>query len=113
MMNWILLLIRSFGYQVIFERLRRKSVLLYLKTLQAARKSIGLLIALIFVLQMMAMGFVGAVVTGIWLMPQEAEFKVWCLFGFFGFLFLIPIIVFKIALSERLWYEKSGAKELL
>ena len=65
------------------------------------------------ILQMMIIGFIGTIIAGIFLLPQDFESKVWILFFVFIGLFIIPFAVLIYALSEKIWYKASGADELL
>lgn len=62
----------------------------------------------------MVLGFVGAVVSGIWLLPVEDNtVRLWILFSTFSAFFLIPFIALLVLLSEKTWFKASGADELL
>lgn len=106
--------ITQLAYQFAFKQAKRKVVLIYLKTLQAARRSIIAAICIFFALQFMVLTFFGAVVTGVWLLPvSETETKLFILLGFFGFLFIVSTLGLCVFLSERHWFKISGAEELL
>jgi hypothetical protein len=97
-----------------FREIKQKGVLLYLRTLSMVRKSLlfGLLVFCVF--QMMVLGFIGAVVSGIWLLPIEDQvIRLWILFGVFASFFIIPFLVLLVLLSEKVWYKASGAEDLL
>ena len=118
MMSW-LQKIFSYGltqlaYQFAFKQVKRKAVLVYLKTLQAVRRSIIAAICVFFALQFMVFAFFGAVITGIWLLPvSDTSTKLCILLGFFGLLFILSTIGLCVFLSERHWFKLSGAEQLL
>ena len=111
--NLLWLFARTYLMSKAVQRLKTKGVLVYLRALQIARMSLAGALALFFVLQLMVVGFVGAIATGVWLIPQETETKLWILFGVFAFLFVIPFVGILFALSDRVWFEMSGARELV
>jgi len=101
------------AYQYAFGQVKKKAVLIYLKTLQAIRRSILLAVLVFCFIQLMVLGFLGAVITAIWLLPQDTNTKLFVLLGFFAFLFIIPFIALCFMLSERLWFRFSGAEKLI
>lgn len=116
-MRWVRKLFTYFlgqvAYQYAFGQVKKKALLLYLKTLQATRRSIIVGLAIFFILQLMIFGFLGAIITAVWLLPEDVNTKLYILLGFFGFLFLIPLIGLCIFLSERVWFRASGAEQML
>lgn len=116
-MSWLRKIFSYFlgqmAYQFIFGRVKKKAVLIYLKTLQAMRRSLMVSLIVFCFLQLMVFGFLGAVVTAIWLLPQDSNTKLLILLGFFAFLFIIPFVALCYFLSERLWFRISGAEKLL
>lgn len=109
----MVLLLRSFVYQKAANRLRKKGVLVYLRTLQALRKGLAGSIFLFLFLQLMLFGFIGTIVIGVFLLPQETETKLWILFGVFGAFFALPFISLLVLFSERVWYKLSGAEQMV
>lgn len=117
-MNWVKkilsYLLGQLAYQYAFGQVKKKALLIYLKTLQATRRSFIAAIAVFCILQLMVFGFLGTVITAVWLLPlEDVNTKLYILLGFFGFLFLIPLIGLCIFLSERVWFRASGAEQLL
>ena len=116
-MSWLRKLFSYFlgqmAYQYAFGRVKRKAVLIYLKTLQAMRRSLMVALVIFCFLQLMIFGFLGVVVTMIWLLPQDTNTKLYILLCFFGFIFLIPLMAVCFVLSERLWFRLSGVEKLL
>ena len=106
--------LRQLAYQYAIQRARRKMTLMYLKAVQAARRSLLAAILIFFVLQLMILGFLGAGITAIWLYPTpDLESKLYLLLAFFSILFLIPAVGLGIFFSERVWFRLSGAKEMV
>jgi hypothetical protein len=113
MMYWIRQILSFLVGQYTAKLVRKKAMLAYLRILQLARQSLIAAFLIYFILQTMVLGFLGAVITGIWLLPYELETKLYVLLGTFGFLFLLPAIGLMFVFSERLWFEASGAKKLM
>lgn len=115
-MSWIrtilLNLIRMWTGRLALSHLKRRSLLVYLRTLQAVRRS--LLAAVVFAccLQLLVIGAVGTFVTGVLLTDQEWATKLWILFGGFATLLALPAVALTILLSERVWFKASGAGKL-
>lgn len=101
------------AYKFAFGQVKRKALLIYLKTLQAMRRSIILAFLIFCFIQLMVLGFLGTAVTAIWLLPQDTNTKLYILLGFFAFLFTIPFLALCFILSERMWFRFSGAEKLL
>lgn len=117
-MSWILqivvFLMKTLFYQHAFRQAKKTGLLTYLKILQVTRKSLILAVFLFFFLQMMFFGFIGLVVTGVWLWPtDDLHLKLWVLFGVFSFLFLVPALGLFFIFSDRMWFRLSGAKKML
>ncbi len=87
---------------------KKQAILLYLKSLQAARTSIIGVLFLVFAFQIFIVSLIGLVLTGLYLSPLEHEAKVWVLFGLCAFIVLFVILLLSYALSERTWLKKSG-----
>ena len=112
-MNLLWLVARTYLMNKAIKRLKTKGVLVYLRALQIVRMSLAGALALFLVLQLMVIGFVGAIATGVWLLPQESEIKLWILFGVFAFFFVIPFAALLFVFSDRVWFEMSGARDLV
>jgi hypothetical protein len=113
MMYWIRQLLSFLIGQYTAKLVRKKALLAYLRILQIVRKSLLAAFFAYFILQMMVFGFLGSVIAGIWLLPYELETKLYLLLGTFGFLFLLPAMGLMFVFSERLWFEASGAKQMM
>jgi len=111
--NILFFFIQNFLVKRMYADMRKKGVVIYLNALQTARKSITGAIFIFSFLQMMVMGLLGIVVTGILLMPQEMEMKLWILFFICIALFLIPLFLLIYILSEKVWYRASRAHEMI
>ena len=105
--------LQSFLYAKAVTRVREKGILVYLKTLQVVRRSLIGAIAVFFVLQLMALGFIGTVLVGVFLCPTDTETKLWILFGVFGTMFVLASGLLAVLLSDRVWYKVSGAREMM
>lgn len=106
-------LLGQMAYQYAFGKVKKKAVLIYLKTLQAMRRSMLIAVLTFCFLQLMILGFLGTVVTAIWLSPQDTTTKLYILLSFFAFLFFVPFIVLCVVFSQRVWFRVSGAEKLL
>lgn len=112
--SFLRMIFRMFFFRVFYNKIRRRSMLIYLKVLKAARKSIIALLAIYACLQLMLFGFVGAVASGIYLLPiEDQQIRLWIIFGVSMGFFLIPAIGLMIILSERIWVKASGVEKLL
>lgn len=117
-MKWVREILFSFLGQSIFhigiKQVKRKMSLVYMKTLQAMRKSLIVALLVFFILQLMVLGFFGAAVTAIWLYPTpDLETKLYILLAFFGALFLIPALGLIVFFSDRMWYHLSGSQKIM
>ncbi len=107
-------LLGQFAYKFIFRQVKKKAILTYLKTLKIIRQSLLATILLLVSLQLMVLGLVGALVTGVWLYPTEdLQTKLWILFTLFSLIFLIPCLALILFFSEKTWLRLSGAEKLL
>jgi hypothetical protein len=114
MLKLLSFILKAVSNDFALQKIKKKAVLVYLKSLQAARKSLLFAFLLFLLLQMMILGFIGATATGIWLLPiEELSTRLWVLFGSFFLLFIIPLILLICAFSEKFWFKISGASELL
>jgi hypothetical protein len=111
--DFLFMLIRSFLYKKAANSLRKKGILAYLKALQVLRKSLAGSIFLFLFLQLMLVGFIGSIVVGVFLIPQDLEIRLWVLFGVFAFFFVVPMVVLLFVFSEKVWYKLSGAEKMV
>lgn len=109
----IFFFVRRSLYKKTLQKGKRLGLLYYLRAVQVVRKSLVLALVLFFSLQMMVMGLIGAVATGIWLIPTDHEMKLWILFGSFAGIFLLPFAILCWVLSDRTWYRLSNAQTLV
>jgi hypothetical protein len=107
------LLLRSFVYKQTGKILQKKAVLIYLKTLQTFRKTLAGSLFLFVFLQLMLVGLVGALVVGVFLLPQELETKLWILLSVFLLFFILPFFTLLILFSEKIWFQASGAEKMV
>jgi len=106
-------LARNFLYEKAVRGVRKKGVLAYLKALQVIRAGLAGSLFLFLFLQLMVVGFVGSVVVGVFLLPQDLEVRLWILFGVFATFFVLPLIILLVVFSERVWYKMSGAEKMV
>lgn len=92
---------------------KRRAAVAYLKALMGARVALIGLIVGVFVLQVMVLAFLGALVTGVWMLDLETQTKLSVLFATFAILFLVPATILAVVLSERFWFRHSGAAQLV
>lgn len=101
-------------YQVFAKKLKKTALLAYLKALKMIRQSVLMAIFIFLALQTMILGFIGFLITIIWLYPTEnLNTKLYFLLALFILLFLIPLIFLIIFFSEKTWLRMSGAKDLV
>jgi hypothetical protein len=105
--------VKASSYQYAVRRMKRRGLVIYLKALQVSRKSLLGLFIFGFIFQMMVLGFVGASVTGILLLPEDLTTKLWIMFGLFSITFIVPFIVIIISLSEKFWFRAGDVKKLI
>ncbi len=112
-MKLVWFLARTILMNQAFSHLKRRGLLVYLRALQAIRRALAGAVILFVTLQLMVFGFIGVLVTGVLLLPQELEMKLWILFAVsFAFAFL-PLTLLVIVLSEKTWLKGSGASEMI
>lgn len=104
---------RSLFYKQAAKRAKVQGVLIYLKTLQVARLSLVGILVVFSLVQLILFGFVGALITGVWLLPQDPQMKLEILFGIFVVLFVALLALLIFAFSEKIWYNLSGAEEMV
>jgi hypothetical protein len=110
----LLFAIKSISYNFALKKAKKKGLLIYLKTLQVVRKSMLFAFMLFLTLQLMMIGFVGAIASGVWLIPVEDQAtRLWILFGVFSGFFIIPFLALIFIFSEKTWLKISGADDLL
>jgi CBS domain containing-hemolysin-like protein len=105
--------IRQLAFKYLFNQLRQRAVLIYLKTLQVTRQSLLIAIALFIMLQLMVFGFIGTVITAVWLWPTSIENKLMSLLLIFAFLLVVPLFGLIFFFSERYWFKASGAAQMI
>ncbi len=105
---------KQLAFNFAVSRLKNKALLVYLRTLQFARRSLLFAFILFSFFQLMILGFVGSIVTGVWMIPiDDTQVKLWIILGIFAAMFLIPILFLLIFFSEKHWYQISGAQEFV
>jgi len=116
-LNWIWrllwLFVRERAKRDIVNTARRRGTLAYLRAVQGTRRGLMALLLSFVVLHVMILGFIGSLVTGLWLWNADFEFKVQILFGVFLGLWTLPAILLFVLFSERLWYRVSGAEKMM
>src|SRR3989344_5747165 len=99
-------LIGQVAYQYAIRQLEKRMILILLKTLRVMRKSLLATVFVFIALQMMSLGFVGLLVTSIWIYPtDDLQTKLILLMMAFGILFLIPLTALCIFFSEKNWLK--------
>lgn len=100
------------GQRLITE-VKKRSLLLYLKSLRLARTSLIGLLVVIFSFQLVLFSFIGMLLAGIYLIPIDMETKIWVFLGTCSGIFIVTMSIMAFALSEKTWMKRSGAAELL
>lgn len=107
-------LLKQVAFNVAINHMKKKAILIYLRSLQVARKSLLFAFILFSFFQVMILGFVGAIMSGIWLIPiDDPQIRLWIIFGVFAALFVIPAFSLMMFFSEKHWYQISGTSEYL
>lgn len=110
MKSFLFGLLKSWLQAQVVYAFKARSLVIYLKAVQSARLGLLLLVVLVAAMQFVVLCFFGALVSGVWLLPLDNEQKLWTLFGSFSFIAVSFLVILKIVFSEKLWYEKSGAR---
>lgn len=114
MNKFLTFLLKTISYNFALNKAKKKGLLIYLKTLQAVRKSLLFAFMLFMTLQLMMIGFVGLVASGVWLLPLEDQSqRLWILFTVFAAFFIIPLVALFVMFNEKNWLKLSGAENLL
>ncbi len=101
------------AYQAVRGKIKQRALLIYLKALQAMRRSLILVVLVFIVLQVMVLSFFGAMFAAVWLWPEiDLTTKLWILFGVCGSLFLVPCAGLCLVFSDSVWFRLSGAKQM-
>ncbi|MCB0408550.1 MAG: hypothetical protein KDD34_10115 [Bdellovibrionales bacterium] len=116
-MNWCSLILKlvfeTFLKRVLLFKVKQRSLLIYLKSLQIARRSlIGLLAVFCFV-QLLLFTFCGTLISAAFLFIEDPQQRLWVLFGGFAGLTLLFLMGIAYLFSERVWFEASGAREMM
>ncbi|MEI7974091.1 MAG: hypothetical protein WCH11_06975 [Bdellovibrio sp.] len=110
--KFLLFIAQGFLWRQTLAEGKKKFILFYLKTVQVARKSLAGALLICFLLQLLTIGFFGAVVAAIFLLPHDLETKILILFFVFSGIFLVTFLGFLYAMSEKLWYKAARIDEL-
>lgn len=101
-------------YNILTSHLKKKALVTYLKTLKFVRHSLLAAVFILIALQSMVIGLIGAIVTGVWLIPfEQPEMKLYLLLGLFVLLFIVPGIFLMLFFSEKTWLRISGIENML
>ncbi len=112
MKNFLFFILKQVFLKFAFDKAKKKAIIIYLKTLQAARKSLLFAFIIFSFFQLMIVGFVGSIATGVWLLPiDDQHFRLLILFSAFLLMFLVPISFLMFFFSEKNWYKVSGAEK--
>lgn len=95
------------------RKAKRQGVLAYLRVLQGSRRVILAVLFVFAIFQLMLLSFVGALVSGVWLLDLPAATKFEILFVLFATLFGVPALGLAILMSERVWFKASGARKMV
>lgn len=114
-MNWVRRFLvwafRIWGGKFAATHMRRKGLIVYLRALQAIRKSVLFGIAFFALIQLMLMGLIGSFVTGVFLTNQDLTAKLWILLAGFLVIFSLPFVGLAYLFSEKTWLKASGAQQ--
>jgi hypothetical protein len=105
--------VKSRVRQSVTRRLKRQGLLVYLRSVESARKIFLACLLGFFLLQLVVVAGVGAVVTGLWLWDYDLHAKLQLVFGLCLACFVLPVLLLGIAFSERLWYRFSGSEKMV
>lgn len=107
----LFMLFSHWGKAFATSHVKKKGLLLYLKMLQAVRRSLLAVIAFFCLLQLMVIGAIGTFVTAVFLGTGDTTTKLWILLAGFLLILVIPLVGIGLLFSERLWFKFSGAEE--
>lgn len=91
--------------------MKRKGLIVYLRSLQVIRKSVLAAILFFCLIQLMLMGVIGTFVVTVLLTNQDSTAKLWILLAGFLVLFALPFVGLAVFFSERMWLKASGVQE--
>ncbi len=116
-MNWILrigwTLLKQYLMGRAVQKAKRRGVIAYIQALDGIRRALIFAFIGFLFLQTIMLAGVGALVSGVMLLDYDLHFKLQILFATFLAIFLIPILLISIALSQRVWYRVSGAEKMV
>lgn len=116
-MNWLLrLLLFLLGQQFkrrFFRDMKKQGLVAYLRFLRALRLMFIVTVGAFLTLQLMVLAGVGMVITGVMNTAHPTEYKMEILFWIFSGAFAVPALLLLILMSERLWFNLSGAARLM
>lgn len=111
--RYLRMALRLWAGRVAFLKIKRHSLLVYLRALQKVRKGLmGALLGLIFA-QLAVFALLGSIISGLFLIPVDPHTRLWILFAVLTTIWLLAAIVVAYLLSERVWLRASGAKQYL
>jgi flagellar basal body-associated protein FliL len=105
------MLFSHWGQLYAVTRIKKQGMLFYLRTLQAVRRSLLAVVAFICCLQLMVLGLIGAIVTGVLLTNTDPQTKLWILLGVSLLILVLPMIGLAMLFSEKAWLQASGAAD--
>lgn len=111
--NILIFFIQNFLMKKMYADMKKKGLIVYLNVLQITRKSVTGAIFIFAFLQLMVFGFLGLIVTSVFLLPQDLDIKLRILFYTCLGLFIIPFFLLIYILSEKVWYKASRAHEMI
>ncbi|MBK9322849.1 MAG: hypothetical protein IPM97_07895 [Bdellovibrionaceae bacterium] len=111
--NLLLLISKVFLFKKAAVEVKKRGFLLYLKALQVARKSLAGALLVYTMLQFLVIGFFGAVTAAIFLLPHDLETKLFLIFFICLGVFIVTLIGFLYAMSEKVWYKAAQVEEIL
>ena len=112
MKNFLIFIFKQLFLKFAFDTAKKKAVVIYLKVLQAARKSLLFAFIIFSFFQLMILGMIGSIATGVWLLPiDDQHIKLLILFVAFMLMFIIPIGLLSFFFSEKNWLKLSGAEK--
>jgi hypothetical protein len=111
--NILILLFKNFLLQRTIIEAKKTGFLIYIKTLQVARKSLAGALLVFVLLQFLVSGFFGAVISIIFLLPNDLETKLYLLLILCTGIFAMTLLGFIYVMSERVWYKAAKVDALL
>jgi hypothetical protein len=107
-LDFVLLLVR----RRVVSRVQQHALKAYLQGVRGARRFLLFAMAVVLFFQMMIFGFFSLLAGILLWAPWSSDTKAFVLIGLSAIVFLIPMAILAVMMSERVWYRASGAEAM-